>query len=79
MNDMLPTFPTRVFPGQLNGPFHHRHEVWYPHGMHRGSQYMISTMAEDGRASSSAISLSIFDNIMMFGRNLLDWSKNGCK
>ncbi|VDN39947.1 unnamed protein product [Gongylonema pulchrum] len=54
-------------------------QVWYPYGMGHGSRYMLASMAEDGRASSSLINLSLLDNIMMFDRNVLEWWKEGCK
>lgn len=76
-NDPVPAIPPRSLPDFFTkGSFHHRLEIWYPHGMTKGSKYEIRPVADPN--TSGPFSLRVEDHLKYFDTELDEWYKSGC-
>uniref|UniRef100_A0AC35TNT1 Lipase_3 domain-containing protein n=1 Tax=Rhabditophanes sp. KR3021 TaxID=114890 RepID=A0AC35TNT1_9BILA len=77
--DIIVNMPARVYDDLFDSPFHHRFEIWYPHGMAVGQGFQVCTRADDGACSNSINHDSTDDHTHYFNVDMAAYSKNGCK
>ncbi|KAK0415037.1 hypothetical protein QR680_011739 [Steinernema hermaphroditum] len=76
IHDPVPAIPSvEPIGSPVDGPFHHRHEVWYPKGMEPGAEFTVSLMAEDRSGFDAIQQFNVEDHLFYFGKDLPNWPK----
>ncbi|CAD5227651.1 unnamed protein product [Bursaphelenchus xylophilus] len=69
----------QVPPKDFKGYAHHKTEVWYPHGMSKGSKYQVYTENESAKGFNSRAPLnSVSDHMKYYGKLLVQYRLTGC-